>query len=50
MTGFYVALLYLGYWLAKKYSKQWLQTATPFLAGLLLIISLLVFRIVLDRW
>ena len=43
MTGFYVALLYLGYWLAKKYSKRWLQTATPFLAGLLLIIPLLVF-------
>lgn len=43
MTGFYAALIYLFQWLAKKYQKKWLDSATPFLAGFLLIVPLLVF-------
>lgn len=43
MTGFYAALIYLFRWLARKYQKKWLETANPFLSGLLLIVPLLVF-------
>ena len=40
MTGIYAAMIYMGGWLNKKYNKDWIKTATPFISGLFLIIPL----------
>ncbi len=43
MTGLYAVLIYLGYFLAEKFHKQVLKQATPFIAGLFLMVPIVLF-------